>query len=157
MCLLALQELKRQQEEEDARLEEQRIAAEQAHLTAQFQDEQDSGRTRANRRSSRGGGAEGEQQGSMSAAGGRSTGGGSDLLTSKSEGRRRTSGRSGCRMVDWTGCWGHDGGSGLGGFESCKQLMLLFDVCCPDCSPQCAADTLYSIVHLCLMLSQNMF
>lgn len=82
-----LQELKRQQEEDEARQEEARLAAEQARLAAQFQSEQDAER---GRRSSKQGPDSDQQQGSAAGAGGRP--GGSELQTSKSEGRRRVSG-----------------------------------------------------------------
>ena len=85
------QELKRQQEEEEARLEEARLAAEQARLTAQFQNEQDAERGRANRRGS--GAGDGELQGGCT-SGSCLAGAGGELKTSKSEGRRRTSGEN---------------------------------------------------------------
>jgi hypothetical protein len=82
-----LQELKRQQEDDEARQEEARLAAEQARLAAQFQSEQDAER---GRRSSKQQPDNDQQQGSAAGAGVRS--GGAELQTSKSEGRRRVSG-----------------------------------------------------------------
>lgn len=79
--MLLPQELKRQQEEEEARQEEARLAAEQARLAAQFQSEQEAERGRRNTK---------EQEGGASGAGARS--GGGELQTAKSEGRRRVSG-----------------------------------------------------------------
>jgi hypothetical protein len=90
-----LQELKRHQEEEEARLEEQRLAAEQARLAAQFHSEQEAQRARANGHASKAGGSEGgtQQQQHASMAGTVARPAGEDPLSaSKSEGRRRTSG-----------------------------------------------------------------
>jgi hypothetical protein len=81
------QELKRQQEEDEARQEEARLAAEQARIAAQFQSEQDAER---GRRSSKQQPDNDQQQGSAAGAGVRP--GGSELQATKSEGRRRVSG-----------------------------------------------------------------
>lgn len=95
-----LQELKKQQEEEEARQEEARLAAEQARLAAQFQSEQDAERGRRTTKEQE------QQQGAPSGAGGSSRlqlGGGGELQASKSEGRRRVSGEW-CDRVGWPQC-----------------------------------------------------
>lgn len=96
-----LQELQRQQEAEEARQEEARLAAEQARLAAQFQMERDAER---GKRSSKAG-AEGEGGGTPSSGGGKP----GELLQSKSEGRRRVSGEpgvGGCRWCEGAGFFG---------------------------------------------------
>lgn len=129
-----LQELKRQQEEEQARQEEARLAAEQAHLAAQFQSEQDAERGRRSTKEQE------QQQGAPS--GSRLGGGGGELQTSKSEGRRRVSGewcvygRGALHTLlcaPASSCWQQSRALGVDQAPG-KQLVLRIQLFCCSCS-----------------------